>query len=198
MWRMAVISICAVLLVILGAEKRTSGGGESSAGTVTPEYIKVEAIEVQQYPEKFVRFFLRIKDRYDEMLPGIPRELRAQGFTAQKYLAFTTGSGYGSDMVCLVARKDIEAIAVLQTAVRDTKLILYGQLRDIVDVQPVFIVHRVIRGWDEPTLPENLRMTLEWEGGKTREYRIPKIGKEYRYEVKSPYTGKPLYLTFYY
>ena len=79
-------------------------------------------------------------------------------------------------------------------------MILYGRLLRIVDLTPVFLVDRVVRGWDELELPEdiNLRMILEWEGGKKREYRIPKVGKKYRYEIKSPYTGKPLYLTFHY
>ncbi len=198
MLRVAAFSICAVLLLALGAERRAPGPARTSPAPVAHEYVKVEAIEVQQYPKKFVRLYLKIKDRYDEVLPGIPRGRATEGFTTQRYLAFTTSPGYGSDMICLVPRDNIEAIAILQTAVRDTKLILYGQLRGMADLKPVFTVDRVIRGWDEPELPENinLRMTLGWEGGKKREYRIPKIGVTYT--IKCPYTGKPLYLTFHY
>ncbi len=198
-WRVTAVGVALLLFVALGADEKAPESSEEEPGA--KEYLLVEPREVQEFPDKFASFNIKMRDRFGEMLTRFPRALVNQNVTPQAYVGFSTDPGYGSNMLCFVSRENTDAIRVLETAVKDTKLILYGQVKGIVDMRGVFIIDRVVRGWEERDLPDNIniKMILEWEkkGGMGKKtYRIPKIGQ--RYEIKSPYNGRPLYLTFEY
>ena len=196
-----VVGVAALILMGAGAADRkgtarASAGGTKKAESMPEQYVPVTVEEIEQHGRMFVGKHLRIRDKVLERMVRFPRGMRRRGITPETHYGFRTHPVLGSNMTCFVPKSNKAALQELGTAVKETRILLSGKLFAHVGRESLFLVDRVIRGWDEPIKAQvQLKMTLSWEGcKKPRVYRIPERRKKYR--VACPYTGKPMYVTF--
>jgi len=200
MWRIKLAVVGLATLCLLGAARPTPK--KPVADKAEPkDFLRIKAAEIQRDPQKFVDKLVKIEDVFGEgIVPNrFPRELKAKGVTPQTHYGFRTHRVVGSDMTCFVPKGDEDAVKILRTAVNgETELLVYGQLRWRLGIDKVFLVERLIRGWEEPVRPKvRLTLVLGWHDAnkmhRMRRYPIPVPGKTYY--IRCPHTGKRMEVT---
>jgi len=160
----------------LRAPAEGSGSEQPAAQPIT--YIKVTAEELERFPRQFENKYVQVADFFQERLDRPPRVLREQGISADAYEVFLTHRATGSNMICVLDKKNQEATAILDTLVAESPIYLMGKVGPTVETdyggRAVFVVDRLARGHEPPPPPavkeekKPALLVLEVPEGSTR------------------------------
>jgi len=131
---------------------------DAGSGKEQINYIKVTAEELERFPRQFENRYVQVADFFEERLDRPPRVLRDQGISADAFDVFLTHRAVGSNMICVLHKKNEEAVAVLGTLVSESPIYLMGRVGPLVETdyggRPIFLVDRLARGHEPPPPPK--------------------------------------------
>jgi len=159
----AMLLCCAVAVLSVSAQVKE---GEKKPDSTAPEeakeegpqeYLRITAAELEKAPGKFRERYVGLPDVFGRTVP-VPRSLRRYDISNKTHRAFLTQPAMGSNALCVVARKNKEAIETLKTVIEESPIYIEGlvgpRIRAEGGLRTLVVVERVVRGNQPPPPPK--------------------------------------------
>ncbi len=187
----------AIVCVMAAAFMAAYGQEDDRRVTIEDRYTRVDPAELAMFPDRFVERAVEVKDRFNRAAQWarVPAGAARFGVSRETHVVFRTSPGTGSNMLCFVARRDEEAMRILEGLVEESPITMTGEVAGRVGADTIFIVNRIFRGHVEPSPLEKMRLVITFRSPDTErevQYTIPELNRFFT--IRLPDTNQPVHV----